>query len=220
MRYAQLAKFKEIGEKGQKLLETKTVTIAGLGHIGSTTALMLLRSGINLRLVDKGRCMVEDLSSQSLYLEEDHTRFKAKQAKKYLDEINPHVKVKTFHEDLTKNNIFLIDADAVIDVTGDRETSEMISEYTKKKKTPLIYAIASGSQGLVVTSDKGINFEKLRKISDKIKPTDEAGIINPAVHMAASVIVKKVFKILLKKPYHKDALLFDIWNDSIKRQKI
>ena len=145
MRYAQLARFKEIGEKGQKLLETKTVTIAGLGNIGSTTALMLLRSGINLRLVDKGRCMTEDLSSQSLYLEEDNTRFKAKQAKKYLDEINPSVKVKTFHEDLNKNNIFLIDADVVIDATGDPETSGLISEYTKKKKLPMIFAIASGN---------------------------------------------------------------------------
>jgi len=220
MRYTQLARFKEIGEKGQKLLETKTVTIAGLGNIGSTTALMILRSGINLRLVDKGRCMTEDLSSQSLYLEEDHTRFKAKQAKKYLDEINPSVKVKTFHEDLNKNNIFLIDADVVIDATGNPETSELISEYTKKKKIPLIYAIASGSQGLIITSDKGINFDKLKKLVDKMKPTDEAGIINPAVHMASAIIVKKVFKILLKKPYHKDAVLFDIWNDSMKRQKL
>jgi len=32
MRYAQLAKFKEIG-KGTEIFETKTVTIAGLGNI-------------------------------------------------------------------------------------------------------------------------------------------------------------------------------------------
>jgi len=220
MRYAQLAKFKEVGEKGQKTLEAKTMTIAGLGSIGSTAAEMLIRSGVGLRLIDKGRCLTEDLSSQSLYLEEDNTKFKAKQAKKYLDTINPRVKVKTFHEDLNKNNIFLIDADVIIDVTGNMETSELISEHTKKKKIPVVYAIASGSQGLVITSDKGINFAKLKKIIDKIKPTDEVGIISPAVHMAAAIIVKKALKILLKKPYHKDAVLFDIWNDNIKRQKI
>jgi sulfur carrier protein ThiS adenylyltransferase len=220
MRYNQLAKFREIGEKGQKLLETKTVTIAGMGNIGSTLAPMLIRSGINLRLIDKGRCRTEDLSSQSLYLEEDNTRFKAKQAKKYLDQINPGIKIKTFHEDLNKNNVFLIEADAIIDATGNLETSKLISEHAKKKKLPLIYTVASGSQGLVITSDKGISFDKLRKFIDKMKPTDEAGIINPAIHMAAAIIAKKVFKILLKKPYHKDAVLFDIWNDSIKRQKL
>jgi adenylyltransferase/sulfurtransferase len=220
MRYAQLIKFKDIGEKGQKLLESKTVTIIGLGNIGSTVAAMLIRSGINLRLIDKGRCMTEDLSAQTLYLEEDNTRFKAKQAKKYLDQINPGVKVKTFHEDLNKNNVFLIDADAVIDTTGNLEASKLIAEHAKKKKLPLIYAVASGSRGLVITSDKGINFDKLKKLIDKMKPTDEVGIINPAVHMAAAIIVKKTFKILLKKQYHKDAVLFDIWNDSIKRQKL
>ena len=220
MRYAQLARFKEIGEKGQKILETKTVTIVGMGNIGSTVAPMLIRSGISLRLIDKGRCATEDLSSQSLYLEEDDTRFKAKQAKKYLDQINKNIKVRTFHEDLNKNNIFLIEADAIIDATGNLETSKLISEHVKKKKLPLIYVLASGSRGLVITSDKGISFDKLKKFIDKMKPTDEAGIINPVVHMAAAIIVKKVFKILLKKPYHKDAVLFDIWNDSIKRQKL
>ena len=109
MRYNQLAKFKEIGDKGQKTLTSKTVTIVGLGNIGSTVAAMLARSGVNLRLIDKGRCFTQDLSSQSLYLEEDNTRFKAKQAKKRLEQINPKVKVRTFHEDLTKTNIFLIE---------------------------------------------------------------------------------------------------------------
>lgn len=220
MRYEQLSKFKEIGEKGQKTLESKTATIVGLGNIGSTVALMLARSGVNLRLVDKGRCFVEDLSSQSLYLEEDNTRFKAKQAKKRLEQINPKVKVRTFHEDLGKNNVFLIESDVVIDSTGNLETSRLICEHAKKKKIPQIFAVDSGSQGLVITSDKGVNFEKLKSCVTKLKPIEEAGIINPAVHLASALIVKKIFKILLKKPYHKDVIFFDIWKDTMRRQKL
>lgn len=220
MRYEHLSKFKEIGEKGQKLLETKTATIVGLGSIGSTVAAMLARSGVGLRLIDKGRCFIKDLSTQSLYLEEDHERFKAKQAKKYLETINPKIKVKTFHEDLNKNNIFLVDADVVIDLTANQETSELISEYCKKKKIPLILALASGSQGLVAATDKGFNFSKLSKITSRFKDVDEVGLVNPAVHMASALIVKKALKILLKKPYKKEAILFDIWTDSIKKQKL
>ena len=220
MRYDQLAKFREVGDKGQKLLETKTVTIVGLGSIGSTVAAMLARSGVGLRLIDKGRCFIDDLSSQSLYLEEDHERFKAKQAKKYLETINAKVKVRTFHEDLSKNNVFLVDADVVVDLTANEEASELISDYAKKKKLPLILAMASGSQGLMATSDKGINIAKLKKSMDKLKDVDEVGLVNPAVHMAAALIVKKIFKILLKKPYKKDVVLFDVWTDSIKRQKL
>lgn len=220
MRYEQLARFKEIKEKGQKTLNSKTVTIVGLGNIGSTVAVMLARSGVNLRLIDKGRCLIKDLSSQSIYLEEDDTKFKAKQAKKRLEQINPKVKVRTFHEDLTKNNTFLIEADAVIDATGDKETNKLICEHIKKKKIPAIFAVNSGSQGLVVTCDKGIKYDKLRKYIDKLKPINQAGIINPAVHMTASIIVKKVFKILLKKPYHKDVVTFDVWKDTMRRQKL
>lgn len=220
MRYQQLAKFKEIGEKNLKTLKSKTVTIVGLGNIGSTVAVMLARSGINLRLIDKGRCFTKDLASQSLYLEEDDTRFKAKQAKKRLEQINPKVKVKTFHEDLSKNNIFLIESDVVVDATGNLETSKLVCEHSKEKKIPSIFALDSGSQGLVVTSDKGIKIDKLKKFVDKLKPISKAGIINPAVHMAAAIIVKKVFKILLKKPYHRDVVMFDIWKDTMRRQKL
>ncbi len=220
MRYTQLINFKEIGEKGQKVLSEKTVTLVGLGNIGSTAAVMLARSGINLRIIDKGRCEVEDLAGQCLYVEDDNTKFKAKQAKKRLEEINPSVKVRTFHEDLNKNNLYLLDADVVIDATGEQEVSEMISDYTKKKKIPLIYALASGSEGLILTSDKGINFAKIQKILDRMKPVSEAGLINPTAHMSAAIIVKEAMKIMLKKPYRKDLVTFNIWTDAVKRQKI
>jgi hypothetical protein len=72
----------------------------------------------------------------------------------------------------------------------------------------------------MATNDKGINIAKLKKSMDKLKDVDEVGLVNPAVHMAAALIVKKIFKILLKKPYKKDVVLFDVWTDSIKRQKL
>jgi|WetSurMetagenome_2_1015567.scaffolds.fasta_scaffold198208_2 molybdopterin/thiamine biosynthesis adenylyltransferase len=220
MRYANLEKYSEIGQKGHQMFQQKNVAIVGMGNIGSTVAVMLIQSGINLRIVDKGRVDVSDLSSQSMYLEEDNTKFKAKQAKKYLEMINPSAKVRTFHEDLTKNNIYLIDADIVVDATGDLETSKLISEETKKKKIPLIYAVVSGGQGLVIATDKGVNLDKIKPSLDKMKPIEEKGIINPAVHMAAAIIVTKIMKILLKKSYAKEIIHFDAWNESIKRQKI
>ena len=85
MRYEAQAKFKEIGEKGQKALEGKNIAVVGLGNLGSTISEMLLRAGFNLRLIDKGRVELTELSGQAMYLEEDHSKFKAKQAKKYME---------------------------------------------------------------------------------------------------------------------------------------
>ena len=220
MRYEKLAKFKEVGEKGKEAFGQKTVAIVGLGNVGSNLAVMLLQSGISLRLIDKGRVDLRELSSQALYLEEDHDKFKAKQAKKYLETINPKAKVRTFHEDLGKQNIYLIDADVVVDATGDLKTAQLISDEAKKKKTPMIFSAVSGSQGLIVTSDKGISIDKVKAAMSKMKPIDEAGLINPTVHVAAAIIAAKVMKILLKKPYTKEMVQFDTWQETMKKQKI
>lgn len=220
MRYAHITKYKEIGDKGQKILETKNVAIVGIGNLGATVATMLLQSGVNLRLVDKGRVDTKDLSAQSLYLEEDHSKFKAKQAKKYLETLNPKAKVRTFHEELTKNNIYLIDADVVIDVSGNLSTAKLIFDEAKKKKIPTIYSATSGSQGIVLLTDKGYDVNKLKPTLDKMKPIEDAGLINPAVHMASAIIVSKTLKILLKKPTAKEIITFDTWAESMKKQKI
>ncbi len=220
MKYSQLARFKEIKEKGQKELRKKTVALVGLGNIGSTVAVMLLRSGINIRLIDKGRCSISDASSQLIYVDDDDTKFKAKQAKKRLEQINPEVKIRTFHENLNEKNDYLLESDAIIDTSNNLNATKLISNYSKKSKTPVVYAVSSGSKGLVITSDKGNNFDKIKKQFEKLKSVDEEGNINPAVFMASAIIVKKIFKILLKKQYHKDVVSFDVWKDTIRRQKL
>ncbi|MBN2141868.1 ThiF family adenylyltransferase [Candidatus Woesearchaeota archaeon] len=219
MRYTQHIKTKEIGEKGQKIIEGKNVAIVGLGNVGSAVAHILLRAGVSLRLIDKGRVDLLELASQDLYLEEDHSKFKAKQAKKYLEVINPQAKVRTFHEELTKNNIYLIDADVVIDATGDMETSKLISEETKKKKNIMIYTAVSGSKGIVATTDKGVALDKLKPTLAKMKPISEVGVVSPAIHMAASIIASKTLRNLLKKGSSKDIIQFDVWADTLKKSK-
>jgi molybdopterin/thiamine biosynthesis adenylyltransferase len=114
----------------------------------------------------------------------------------------------------------LIDADVVIDATGDLATTKLISDEAKKKKIPMIHSVVSGSQGLVATTDKGVPVEKIKPILDKMKPIDDVGIINPAVHMAAAMIVSNTLKILLKKPYSKEIVHFNTWDDTAKKQKI
>ncbi len=220
MKYEPLAKFKQIGKQGQKTLEKKTVAIVGLGNIGSTLAVIMVRSGIEVRLIDKGRCHKEELSAQCLYTDEDDTRFKAKQAKKRLKNISSRFKVKTFHEDLDKNSLFLLKSDLIIDATGNLETSKLIAGYAYKNKIPLIFAVNSGSQGLILTTNKKVDFEKLKRKVNNLEPISRAGIIGPTVHMTAAIIAKKAFKILLNKQYKKEIISFDVWEDTIRRQKL
>lgn len=143
-----------IGQQEHKELKSKTVAIVGLGGMGSTAAQILARNGVNLRIVDKDRVLEVDIARLTLYTSEDINKFKAKQAKKRLEDINENIKIKSFHEELSKDNLFLIDADLIIDASNHMETTLMINKYAMDKNIPLIIANYAGSKGHVFIVDK------------------------------------------------------------------
>ena len=83
-RYSRHELVEQIGFKAQNM-RSKTVTVLGLGGVGTVVAEILVRSGINVRIIDKGRILEEDLQRSFLFLEDDINKFKAKQAKKRLE---------------------------------------------------------------------------------------------------------------------------------------
>ncbi|NQU97956.1 ThiF family adenylyltransferase [Candidatus Woesearchaeota archaeon] len=215
MRYKYQELFPGIGEKNKEL-RNKVVMIIGAGGLGSTVAEMLHREGIPLRIVDKGRIELPDLQRQALYTEGQDNKFKAKEMKKRLEEIDAKTKVKTFHEELEKDNLFLLDsADIIIDCTNDLEIMKMIGDYVKKK-TPLINCKYAGSNGAIFISDKKHLFSK---VADKIKIGDimEKGIINATIHLAAGIIVSQALKILVGEKITDNFIVFDVWKDQIRR---
>ena len=216
MRYKYQALFDEIGEKGQKALESKTVTVAGIGGVGSAAAMLFARSGINLRLVDKDRIYEDELQRLSIFNEEHINKFKAKEAKKLLEKVNTKVKVKTFHEELIPSNVFLLDSDVVLDCTNDYKTSEIIEKSCKK---PLIVCRYSADSGIIFHRSPKHNLKKLKSQLDKEKPIKDVGIFSPTVFLAASILVSEAIKILLKKKSPKCMINFNSWNHSIKVQK-
>lgn len=194
--------YKEIGLEGQKKLSSKTVTIVGLGGVGSTVVQILARNGINLRIIDKGRILERDLPRQTLFRLDDVTKFKAKQAKKILEEINNEIKVKVFHEDLHKDNIFLVESDLIVDLTNNLTTSSLINGFALEKRIPYIFANYAGDKGHVLIIDRDQCKKKgpcIECIKDKLKyeSIDNIGIYSPITHMLAALVANAVFKNLL-----------------------
>jgi len=207
--------FKGIGAKSA-YLRKKNVMIIGAGGLGTVVADMLHREGVQLRIVDKGRVELPDIQRQTLYIEDDNNRFKAKQVKKRLEIIDAKNSVKTFHEELVKDNLFLLDsADVIIDCSNDLETMKMIGDYVKKK-TPLINCKYAGSNGAIFISGKKHLF---KKVVDKIKIEDieNEGIINATVHLAAGIIVSQALKTLVGEKITDNFIVFDVWKDQIRR---
>lgn len=183
-----------------------TITIVGLEGTGSVLAEILARSGFNLRIIDKGRVYKEELQSQSVFIEEDVTKFKAKQAKKRLEAINPDVKIKAFHEELTPETIYLLDADVIVDCTNSKVVSKMIHDYSLKQEIPCIFVGATDTKVNILVQNS-------KDISSKLKDYDvlEKGVLGSTTYTAAGLISSLVYK-LLKDEKVKDSYVLDVDN--------
>ena len=166
-----------------------TVTIVGLQSGGIVLAEILARAGINLRLIDKGRVYLEELQSQSLYLEEDVTKFKAKQAKKRLETINENPKIKAFHEELTADTAYLLDSDIVLDFTNNKKTNEIVHDYCLKAEIPCLFVHSSATTSTVTLLD-GKDIKSKFKHSDE----EELGILGSNSYFSAGALSFLVYQ--------------------------
>ncbi len=210
-RYELLEKVPEVKDASE--LRKKTVTIVGLGSIGSAVAESLARIGINLRIIDKDRVYEEDLPALSLFTEEHLQKFKAKEAKKILEQINKEIKIKAFHEQLTETNAFLVESDLIIETTGSMETALIVDKAAKKK--PLIYARAKGTKAIVYLATE-TRLKDAKKFFEKEQPEGE-GIIRSTAQIIAGLIVNKAIKILTGQKVEKNCLEVDTWKYSMNK---
>jgi len=225
MDFSMQETFSEIGKEGQEKLQSKTVSIVGLGGIGATVAQILVRNGINVRLVDKGRVLDKDVPRQTLYRISDITKFKAKQAKKNLEEINKDIKIRTFHEDLTENNVFLLDADIIIDASNNLKTSQIVNVFALEKKIPLIYTNYAGAKGHVLILDRSQSKKKgpcVECLLDKLKlpTTEKAGVYSPTTTLIASLVASAAMKNILGVGNTDKLLTIDEINTEIRHSTV
>ena len=216
-RYSSTDAVKELGSDAASIRK-KTATVVGLGALGSAVAETLARMGVNLRIIDKDRIYEEDLDKLSLFSSEHASKFKAKEAKKLLEDINPDIKVKAFHEELVENNAFLVDADVIIECSNNENTAGLVDGA--RQDTPLVYTRAAGVKGGVVVLDD-TTLKDVSKFLDKHAPKAQQGeILGSTVRLTAGLAVSKALKILTGQRHEKSFLQVDGWQFSIEKSTV
>src|SRR3989344_2858592 len=197
-------------------LRKKTVTIVGLGSLGSFTALLLAKNGVNLNLIDFDKVSVENLSSQ-IYSKNDIGRFKADALEDYLRKLNPEIGIRSSKEKLDSSSIKILDSDLVIGCTDNLETRFLIDSYCYRK-IPWIHTAAIRTFGLVYVVNNSLSDLYHKNIS--LDSCDEHGILNTTSFMTASIAATQAIKILLNQPHEKDLIRFNIWNNTFDKIKV
>lgn len=199
-------------------LQKKTVSIVGLGVIGSNVAQSLIRMGINVRIVDKDRVYEEDLAALSLFSEEQISKFKAKEAKRLLEMINQNTKVKAFHEELVEDNAYLIEADVIVDCSNNMKTSLLIDKAAKGK--PIVFTRASQTTGYAFIIQEASIVEYKDSLEKNVSVKKKESILPTTAQITAGIVVNKVIKLLTQQKVEKSMLVINGWNFSVDKVTI
>jgi molybdopterin/thiamine biosynthesis adenylyltransferase len=200
---------KALGQEEFDKLSQKTVSVVGLGGIGSTLAELLVRSGITIRVVEKDRVNEEDMDRLSMFEHKHISKFKATEAKKILQKINPEIQVKSFNEEITEQSLFLADADVIMDCTGSHNITPVLSKYCVDNNLPCIAGGIRDTKCIVVTSTGKVGVQEQL---DKLSFDRTEGLLPAASRIIAGFMYVKALKLLLGREINKELLVYDVWN--------
>jgi len=220
-RYSRHTVLPEIGKKGQKKLSEATVSVVGVGGLGSVIADALVRCGVGeIRIADDDIVEESNLQRQTLYSEDDIGSPKVEVALSKLKKINSNVDIKIQEDRIGPDNIeeFIEGSDIVLDGTDNLETRYTMNDACVKNNIPWIYTAVMGTYGMnmsIIPSEtpclRCIMPDKAEK--DTYETGAEAGILFSIPRTMANIAATEAVKYLVDKKVREGLLTIDLWTD-------
>lgn len=135
----------------QEKLNNSTALIAGIGGLGSVSAMYLAGAGVGrIILCDPGIVETSNLNRQMLYTEVALGAYKVDVARARLAALNSDVEIRIYKEAITQENISRIaeGCDIVIDGLDNQETRFILNEYAVRAGKPYVYGAVHGWEGI------------------------------------------------------------------------
>lgn len=155
-RYSRHIILEDIGVKGQEKLLNGKILIIGTGGLGAPAALYLGAAGVGtIGLVDGDTVDLSNLQRQVIHSSADVGKAKVISSRESINAINPDVKVITYQERATAENIKDIikdqDYDFILDGTDNFPVKFLINDACVMLKKPFSHAGIIRFQGQTMT---------------------------------------------------------------------
>lgn len=153
-RYSRHIILKEIGVKGQKKLLNARVLIIGAGGLGAPAALYLAAAGVGtIGIVDADVVDLSNLQRQVIHATKDLGKKKVISARETMEDINPDVKVITYHEYVNSDNMerLIEDYDFILDGTDNFPAKFLINDACVMHNKPYSHAGIIRFKGQLMT---------------------------------------------------------------------
>lgn len=157
-RYSRHLRLPEVGEAGQRRLQSARIAMVGAGGLGSPAAFYLAAAGVgSLVLADDDVVDRSNLQRQILHTEARIGVPKVESARVALCALNPTVRVDAFPERITAANVerLIADADVVIDGADNFPVRYLLNDACVKLGKPLVYGAVHRFEGQVSVFDAG-----------------------------------------------------------------
>ena len=153
-RYSRQIILPEVGGKGQKKISGAKVFLIGAGGLGSPSALYLAAAGVGrIGIIDSDHVDLSNLQRQVLHSTATLNRAKVESARETLSRINPDIRIDTFNEKLTSENItgFINDYDIILDGSDNFPTRFLVNDACYFQKKTLISGSIFRFEGQLTT---------------------------------------------------------------------
>ena len=189
-------------EEVEKLSESR-VAVAGLGGLGSNTAVFLARAGIgHLHLIDFDKVDITNLNRQHYFI--SHLgRYKTEALKEQLLQINPWLNIETSCEEVREENVQRLfqNADIICEAFDRPENKAMLVNSCLELFPEKILVCASGMAGWgrsndIITRQVGRNFYLCGDETSGIENGE--GLIAPRVALCAAHEANLIIELILK----------------------
>ena len=189
-------------EEVEKLSESR-VAVAGLGGLGSNTAVFLARAGIGrLHLIDFDKVDITNLNRQHYFI--SHLgRYKTEALKEQLLQINPWLDIETSCEEVREENVQRLfqNADIICEAFDCPENKAMLVNSCLELFPEKILVCASGMAGWgrsndIITRQVGRNFYLCGDDTSGIENGE--GLIAPRVALCAAHEANLIIELILK----------------------
>ncbi|KAA0257164.1 HesA/MoeB/ThiF family protein [Deferribacter autotrophicus] len=138
-RYSRHIILQEIGVEGQMKICNAKVLIIGAGGLGSPVALYLAAAGVGtIGIADMDNVDLSNLQRQVIHFTDDIGKPKVQSAAEKIKKLNPNVKVETYNEKITSENILDLVSkyDFVVDGTDNFASKFLINDACVFAKKP------------------------------------------------------------------------------------
>jgi molybdopterin/thiamine biosynthesis adenylyltransferase/rhodanese-related sulfurtransferase len=158
-RYSRHLLIPEVGEEGQQRLLDARVLLIGAGGLGSPASLYLAAAGVGtLGIVDADVVDESNLQRQVIHSTDRLGEPKVASAKRTLDALNPDVKVVTYEERLTSENVDRILGegwDVIVDGADNFPTRYLLNDASVWHGIPVVHGSIFRFEGQVTVFKPG-----------------------------------------------------------------